>query len=502
LFSGIKGLFGGGGGGEQVLDVAATNFATTLGGGMTSAVASAAPGFMGTITGLIGTAANFIPVIGPLLAAFGGPLLKGLKALGGKVFGAIKQMFGGPSGAELAARDIKASVDALFDSILSTGQIAEATQAAQGGDNRWALNNIAVRDSYLAIGKSEDEAAAAGQRLADASKATPEIAQQTVDEITAVAERVQAAMALTGLSLSELRNKAISDAQEMGISVEAAFNKLATAVPEAVATAANSQCVAQTKASDCAVKGAKKGKKAIKSAAMEAAKAVRDSTTKQIEGYTMVSSAIADTATKAVAITMASAEEQKRIAVDLRDEKIKAQQDVLDSAITSSTGVTTAFETSTTDIAVAIADMTGLSEIKLQEMLDSAVTNSTEIAAAFGISTTDTGNRFAEMSDSMKVKLQEVLESVVGIGGGFRGVSEVARAALDELLDSTATTTTEMTTAFRVSSADIGLEFEGLSESINGKLQDVLDDAITSTTGITTAFEESTTEIAIGFEEV
>lgn len=224
LFSGLLG--GGGGGGGGGLGGMLSGLFSGLGGG-------AGGGMLGGLGGILSSAANLIPVIGPFISAFAGPLFKGMKALGGKIWGGLKSMFGGPGEAELEARKIGNSLTGLFDTVLSEQQKAEAAAAAGAGNaDQWAKNNIAVRDTYLAIGKSQAEADAAGKRLADSVRMDPAQAQQVIDEISGVVSQVQEAMATTGLGLTEIRNLAINTANQTGVSVGEAFTAIANGTVE------------------------------------------------------------------------------------------------------------------------------------------------------------------------------------------------------------------------------------------------------------------------------
>jgi TP901 family phage tail tape measure protein len=105
IFDSIKGMFGGGGAGEQIMTQTASNAASIFGGalstGMGGAATQGATGLLGKMAGMFGQAANFIPVIGPLISTFGPMLMKGMIGLGKKVWGAL---FGGPSAAERAGK--------------------------------------------------------------------------------------------------------------------------------------------------------------------------------------------------------------------------------------------------------------------------------------------------------------------------------------------------------------------------------------------------------------
>ena len=125
---------------------------------------------------------NGVPIVGPFLAAFGGPLLKGVGKL-------VKKMFGGPSEAELAGRK---TAGAFRDGVIATlndGQLAEASKAALGawrGNERGAQFLIGVRDAYVSVGQSAAQAASAVTRLWQAEQRGPEAVQAVQAEIEAV----------------------------------------------------------------------------------------------------------------------------------------------------------------------------------------------------------------------------------------------------------------------------------------------------------------------------
>ena len=117
IFSSITG--GAGGGVTQALGKIFS------GGGVLGKIGSIGTKIGGGIGKFLSLGLNGVPIVGPFLAAFGGPLLKGV----GKLF---KKMFGGPSEAELAGRK---TAGAFRDSVIGTlngGQLAEAANAALG----------------------------------------------------------------------------------------------------------------------------------------------------------------------------------------------------------------------------------------------------------------------------------------------------------------------------------------------------------------------------------
>lgn len=196
FFDSIKGLFSGGGG-------------------------EAAGGFLGGLQGILGKAASFVPIVGPLLSAFGGPLIKGIGALGKKIGGFFKGLFGGPSGAELEARKTANALNDVFRDMVDSG-----TAAAEGLTETWQFNNVAQRDIILAMGGTIDEVEATWRRFQDAAK-DPNVAAEFDAYWRERLDIVQGVMQSTGLSITDVRDLAINSANIMGISVAEAFQMIA-----------------------------------------------------------------------------------------------------------------------------------------------------------------------------------------------------------------------------------------------------------------------------------
>ena len=272
FFSDLVGL-----GGE-----AGSNTATSLLSNLGSMMKSGLKGLEGTLRGLFTKALSMIPVVGPILAAFAGPLFDGLKAIGKKVFDWVKGLFGGPDAAELQAREIAHSMDQMMIGLLDAQQLAEA------GGQLWAQQNIAIRDSFLAIGLSEEAAAAAAKRLSDAVRESPEAAQAVIDSLGPIFEQTKAAMEATGLSMTELRNKVTNTAKRMGISTAEALQHILDEV---------------------------------KNTATETADAVTDTTQTMVDQFTTASESMSDSLSTAADIMaedfLAAAQETKESFVEI-----------------------------------------------------------------------------------------------------------------------------------------------------------------------------------------
>lgn len=234
----LGGLFGGGGGGGGSSDFfgdAATESFKAMGdvgteGGL---------GFLGGLQGIMSKLGSFAPIIGPLLSIFGPTIFKGLKAIGGKILSVFKGIFGGPNAAELGGRKVAAAFKDTIALMLDDAQRAEVAQAVAGGASEaWAQKVIGLRDSMLALGRTEAEALAFSDQLWQAEKQGPEAVQRVIDSIQPSLDQVSAAMARTGLSLTELRNRAINDSKKLGISVAEAFQRIAAGTTEMVGSSA------------------------------------------------------------------------------------------------------------------------------------------------------------------------------------------------------------------------------------------------------------------------
>lgn len=167
----------GGGGLGGALKAMASDIGSTITGnlfglggalsGATKALTGGASKLFGDLIG--GAIGSFLPGVGALV----GPLI-------GKLGGAIRSMFGGPSRQELEGRQTAED----FRKGLMAG-LNEQQRAAAGND-QWKATVIAIRDAYLAVGKTEAEALAVADRLWRAEKQGADAVKQVIDEINAV----------------------------------------------------------------------------------------------------------------------------------------------------------------------------------------------------------------------------------------------------------------------------------------------------------------------------
>ena len=130
-----------------------------------------------------------------------GLAVSGIKKLG-------QMIGGGPSQKELEGRDVIADFEKQIQSLLSVSQKAEA------GGKSWAMTTIAVRDAYIATGRSALDAERDVKALWDSSKKGAEAAKAAADKIHLAfieqqqdAERLEKAIKTYGFSIEELGPK-------------------------------------------------------------------------------------------------------------------------------------------------------------------------------------------------------------------------------------------------------------------------------------------------------
>lgn len=94
-----------------------------------------------------------------------------------KVGGFFKDIFGGPNADELAGRQIVQSFEGNLRKMLTESQKIEM------GNEEWKGTVIAIRDSYMEMGRTEADALADTKRLWDSAKDGPDAVQRIIDEI-------------------------------------------------------------------------------------------------------------------------------------------------------------------------------------------------------------------------------------------------------------------------------------------------------------------------------
>jgi hypothetical protein len=143
--------------------------AFTGGGGALGAIQSFATQGLGALM-------SMIPLVGPFVSQFAGPIVAMLGKLGSK----FKEFFGGVSEEEKKAREEVKAFEKQLASLLTE------TQRAEAGNDSWKQTVIAVRDAYIAAGKTEAEALAATEKLWKSSQEGAGATQEAIEEINAV----------------------------------------------------------------------------------------------------------------------------------------------------------------------------------------------------------------------------------------------------------------------------------------------------------------------------
>ena len=130
-----------------------------------------------------------IPGIGPFLSQFSGAIIAGISKIGGKIKGFFSNLFGGggPSDQELEGRAVADRFRQGLLNGLSLDQMRDVQQAlATGweGNEAGAATLIAVRDAYLAMGRSAAEAEEIVNRLWLAEQEGGLATRIVIEEIT------------------------------------------------------------------------------------------------------------------------------------------------------------------------------------------------------------------------------------------------------------------------------------------------------------------------------
>lgn len=165
LMTGLSGLFSG-------------QLGSILGGGADGALGHV----QGFATKAVSSLIGMIPVVGPWLTNFAGPIMSGLKKIGSAIAG----FFGGPSGAEKEGREVAGGFRKGLMEGLSSEQMKEVNEAAQGawkGNEIGAATVIAIRDAYIAAGHSAEEALEVVDRLWKAEKEGGDAVNRVIREI-------------------------------------------------------------------------------------------------------------------------------------------------------------------------------------------------------------------------------------------------------------------------------------------------------------------------------
>jgi len=113
-------------------------------------------------------------------------ILPGIGALAGPLISGIAKLFDGafgPSKAERQGRETAASFRKGLEAGLSESQRAEAMAT---GNFQWAASVVAIRDAYLAVGRTEAEALAIADALWQAEKQGPEAVAAVLAQINPI----------------------------------------------------------------------------------------------------------------------------------------------------------------------------------------------------------------------------------------------------------------------------------------------------------------------------
>ncbi len=165
FMSKLKGMFGVGSG-----EGGSTSLGSVLGAiGPQFAGAFLGPGSAGDkmkafATQAAGTLMGMIPGVGPWLQQFSGPIIAGLTKLASKAKDLLSGIFGGPSATEKEQRTLVKTFEEDLARALTEQQKLEA-----GGES-WKETVIAIRDAYIAQGRTAAEAEADAKRLWESSK--------------------------------------------------------------------------------------------------------------------------------------------------------------------------------------------------------------------------------------------------------------------------------------------------------------------------------------------
>ena len=145
------------------------------GGGIAGAIDSLA-------TTLTEGSLRMIPIVGEFVSQFAGAIVAGFKKLGGF----LTNLFGGPSEAERAGRDLG---NEFIDGVIASANVSSdriAAAVADGWDARLAEFALGVQDVFVAAGNTAEEGMAAVQRLFDAIKEGPDAVAVVIAEIEAM----------------------------------------------------------------------------------------------------------------------------------------------------------------------------------------------------------------------------------------------------------------------------------------------------------------------------
>lgn len=153
-------------GGGSVIGAAGASIGTNL---MQAFTTKFGPAITAALPFGIGTAVTaLLPTLGPLF----GPVAE-------KIAGFFKSIFGGPSQEELRGRQAVADFEKQLAGLLTQ------TQKNEAGNESWKMTVIAIRDAYIAMGRTEQEALRDAERLWQSSKQGAQASAAVIAEIEA-----------------------------------------------------------------------------------------------------------------------------------------------------------------------------------------------------------------------------------------------------------------------------------------------------------------------------
>ena len=155
------------------------------GGGLMGKIGGMAGKLGGSIGKFMSIGLNGVPIVGPLLAVFGPLLMKGLKKIGGKIWGAIT---GGPSAAEKSGRKVAHEFRQGIIEGLTPEQFTEVGESWKQGWDSSVI--VAIRDAAMAGGATFEAATALGLTMFNAlwaaEKEGPEAVRRVIGQINAI----------------------------------------------------------------------------------------------------------------------------------------------------------------------------------------------------------------------------------------------------------------------------------------------------------------------------
>lgn len=159
---------------------------------------------------------SMVPGVGPFLQQFAGPIIAGFSKIASKVKSMFKGLFGGPDKDELAGREVVHAFEGNLATMLTAQQKAEA-----GGES-WKMTVIAIRDAYIAQGRSAEEAMVDAERLWKSSKQGGAESERVVAEIERKMKELADATRGATAATDEQAEATSDAADEMAAQAEAA----------------------------------------------------------------------------------------------------------------------------------------------------------------------------------------------------------------------------------------------------------------------------------------